>query len=326
MLKKFLFTNVIICSIPLAAINAEIEGLDRHWQGCPTSENVGPQGPMGPQGPAGPLGPMGPQGIQGPQGPCGNPGATGATGPQGPQGSMGLQGPVGAQGPIGMQGPPGQNGQPGPQGNDGPVGPTGPIGPEGPVGATGETGPQGIPGDIGPIGPTGPAGATGPTGPSSVFSATYANVYSTISDVLSSFGTPPVDRMVFDQASEVSGGIDISLASTTGEIIINEPGVYKINFSVVGRLAPPFPDPVPSWSIGLFLDEDLVPGTIVSSFTSSPDDNETNTGSSVLVRIFAGQKLTLRNTSSLPIEVRTSVSSPVGPSIAGQILLNKLDE
>jgi len=159
---------------------------------------------VGPTGPTGETGPTGPTGDTGPTGP------TGDTGPTGPTGDTGPTGPTGDTGPTG------------PTGDTGPTGPTGDTGPTGPTGDTGPTGPTG---DTGPTGPTGDTGPTGPTGPAGFLEGVMLSLAgaTTILDA---------DPVIFTAVEVDNSGGNITYNAATGEITINEEGVYLITWSL----------------------------------------------------------------------------------------------
>jgi len=206
--------------------------------------------------------------------------------------------PPGVQGPRGLQGPAGVSGPKGPTGSFGNAGPLGPQGNDGVIG------PQGVSGPQGPQGVQGPQGSTGPCCPGIV---SYANVYSTSSQILI-----PADgiasRVLFEANNAVTSDFDISLAGINGEILFLRNGTYSLQFSVEALLDI-FEFPVSIWTFGLFLDDVIVPGSVFGSFSLSPDNIMTHAGGEVIVDVAAGQVLTLKNTSTLPVNL---VASPLG--------------
>lgn len=229
---------------------------------------------------------VGPTGPTGPTGPVGATGATGATGPTGPVGATGATGPTGAVGATGATGPAGATGATGPEGPAGATGATGPVGATGatgPVGATGATGPVGATGATGPVGAT---GATGPTGPGAPETFAYIYNIGTVEDI-------PLDGLVpFSNNGLIVGGI--AHEPGTPEILINETGIYEITFMVQGDRVNQF---------ALFLNDDLIPGTIYSVGAA----NIQNTGR-VIVSITAPAIISIRNhTSFSPITLETLI-------------------
>ena len=113
----------------------------------------------------------------------------------------------------------------GPTGPTGETGPTGPTGDTGPTGPTGDTGPTGPTGDTGPTGPTGDTGPTGPTGPAGFLEGVMLSLAgaTTILDA---------DPVIFTAVEVDNSGGNITYNAATGEITINEEGVYLITWSL----------------------------------------------------------------------------------------------
>lgn len=211
-----------------------------------TVEIVG-QGPIGPQGATGPTGPQGstgPIGTTGPTGPTGAAstvaGPTGPTGTQGlsitgPTGNTGNTGPTGPQGIQGVAGPTGAQGTTGPTGAQGLTGATGPTGAQGLTGSTGPTGPTGAASTVaGPTGPTGSQGLsiTGPTGPTGATGVTGAGGalgnYGTFYDTTDQTGSTS-NAVIAIGTLGAAHGMHLN---STGQIVIENPGTYKLTFSI----------------------------------------------------------------------------------------------
>ena len=242
-------------------------------------------------GPQGPQGSIGPQGLQGLQGATGNNGSQGLQGPQGPLGPQGLTGPQGPQGNIGPQGMQGLNGA---QGAVGAQGPQGNVGPQGPQGL------QGVPGqdcDCTQGNPT----------------STYANMYSSLPQVIGPYSSA-TDTVLFDQQNSVSAGdFDLSTAISDGSIKFLKHGIYHLAWELQARITAPVPDPVPSWSFGLWKNGVLVPGSIYSGFTQSPGDDACHSTGDVIIEVQAGDVLKLRNTSVSSVNLNPAVTGSVFP-------------
>jgi collagen triple helix repeat protein len=247
-------------------------------------------------------GPQGPAGVQGQQGQQGIAGHAGPAGAVGPQGKMGPAGPVG------------QMGLPGPQGS------IGPMGPAGPQGLTGADGAAGVPGAAGPQGPAGIAGPQGVQGLQGVpgkdcdnsLIGVYLNLFSESNQQLVPNGAG-VDYAVFQKTGVLSSALDfdISLAATLGQVKFLKAGVYTVAWDANGQLTPPFPNPVPAWAMGFYLNGVFLPGSGIAGFNSSPDDLATCLTSVQNVTIAAGDVLTLRNISKFAISLVSSVPSLV---------------
>lgn len=180
-----------------------------------------------------------------------------------------------------------------------------PPGPPGIQGIQGVQGIQGLPGAIGPQGPVGPQGPCCTTTPSA---SAVASLYSLVDQQLL-----PESPVLFENSSLVTAGaFDISLASSTGEITFLRSGIYSVTWRVSGDLTPPYPDPVPVWSLALFLDGVPVNGSCFAGFSLFPELLSSNGASNIVIMVTVGQKLTLKNTSLLPISL---VASTPGSSI-----------
>jgi Collagen triple helix repeat (20 copies) len=182
-----------------------------------------------------------------------------------------------------------------------------PAGPQGIQGPLGAQGPQGFQGATGPQGAQGVQGATGDQGPCCVPTVAFANVFNEDEQLIDTLGNPN-DTVLFSNNNAVSSDFDISSISSTGEIRFLRTGVYSIEYTVEGLLND-FDFPVPIWTFGLFLNNGLIPGSVFGSFSLSPDIILTHTGGGVIISVNAGDLLTLKNTSTLPVSI---VSSPLG--------------
>lgn len=209
----------------------------------------------------------------------------GPQGPQGPQG-VGAQGDQGAQGLQGLQGPQG-------------------------IGAQGSQGIQGPPGIQGQVGPQGPC-CQSPSGQVSVL-----NAYSTSDQNLD-----PLQVCLFEGINIVTAtSFDVSQLSTTGEITFLKGGNYLLSWTAEGQLSPPFPEPVPAWSLALLLDGVLVPGSCFSGYTLFPAELTDNTGGTVVVFVNAGQVLKLVNSSTTPISLISTVPGSLFPETSASIVI-----
>ena len=273
---------------------------------------------MGATGPTGPTGPTGATGATGPAGagldavseftpgvpysygamvfydgalyqvarsnPTGIPGSspdydlvtvTGATGATGPTGPAGINGATGATGPTGATGATGPTGPAGPAGDAGATGASGPAGATGPTGATGATG------ETGPAGPAGTAGATGPTGAAPPLNALYAT--NDPSQSPASNG----DALTFD-TNQVLEGTAISHTAGSGDFTLNDAGIYKITYSVVGTNT----TATGTASVQLNSNGTPVPGSLTSGKITATSDT-TTLAASALVNASASDVITL---------------------------------
>lgn len=263
--------------------------------------------------------------CHGPQGPQGVPGLQGAQGLQGMSGLDGQQGPAGPQGSIGPQG---LDGQTGASGSQGPMGPTGLQGPSGLNGLSGSSGPQGPQGIMGAEGPQGLQGIPGKDcecpEKKHCCCERFINIYSSLNQSVNAYGSSN-DTVLFDQVNAISSGdFDISLASSTGDIKFLKHGIYKIDWKLQGRVQPPIPDPVPSFSFGLWLNGVLIPGSIYSAWTQSPQDAVTAASGLVEFEVNAGDLLRLQNTCVSVVDLNPNVLGSVFPITIASLCVNCL--
>ena len=196
---------------------------------------------------------------------------------------------------------------------DCPLAPQGAIGAPGAVGATGAPGSPGLQGIQGAKGPQGaccPGGVTG-----------GVNLYSSLDQTIAPFGNPG-DTIFFEKMNMTSNPFIGTVAAITGDIFITEFGVYQIQYSVEGFKTFPVGND-PSWSVGLYLDNVYIPG---SSFASFNDEDEIfgSNGGSVIVVVFAGQSLRLRNNVNHPLSLTANQPGSVNRITSASITIVKL--
>lgn len=232
------------------------------------------------------AGPIGPQGIPGVQGPQGNQGPRGIQGNDGPRGLQGLQGPQGNQGDPGLIGPPG------------------PIGPQGLTGQNGHDGKDGVDGPMGPMGPQGLQGQQGPKGdcvacPCDCDKPEFAEVYSiTTQNLAPSPGANLAGQVcILEKTIFSTANIDVSQAAVSGKIIVNKAGWYDVSTGISGALNP-IPSPIPVWTLSLFLNGVIAPGSTFANQTISPEQKANEIVADVFVHCNVGDVLELANTST----------------------------
>ncbi len=190
-------------------------------------------------------------------------------------------------------------------------------GPQGVPGLQGEQGIQGVPGPQGIAGGTGMQGPQGLQGPPGVCSdeqchgrggcEAYANIFSRTPQDLSAFGAGN-DAVLFNLQNAVSvADFDLTMMSVNGDIKFLKSGVYSIAFGVEAKVTPPIPDPVPSFSFGLWKNGGGVPGSEISGFSQSPNDGTLQVTGEVMISVVAGDTIRLRNASSNPVSVFPNV-------------------
>jgi hypothetical protein len=212
---------------------------------------------------------------------------------QGPQGVPGMQGAQGLQGVPGAQGVPGQTGAQGIQGMQGTSGS----------------------GAVGPMGPAGPIGPMGPAGPAAGGNLPYLNMYAAAAQIVQPYNVPAVaDQVLLNSQNANSGALDFdaSQANINGDIKFLKHGIYHIAWQLQARIST-LVQPVPSWSFGFWLNGVLVPGSIYSGYTSSPNDDAAHSTGDVIIEVKAGDTLRLRNTSVNAVSLNPNITGSVFP-------------
>lgn len=200
------------------------------------------------------------------------------------------------------------------------------YGPQGPQGVPGLQGPQGLPGPMGETGAQGIAGLQGVQGIQGIpgkdcdcherecsCCERYANLYSSKVQSISPYGNPG-DMVLFDLSNAVSSGdFDITNANISGAVKVLKHGIYRLFWALQGRIQPPIPQPVPSFSFGLFNNLVLIPGTIYSAFTQSPNDSVIQCSGEVFFELNIGDVIQLRNTCVSIVDLNPVVDGSVFP-------------
>jgi hypothetical protein len=133
---------------------------------------------------------------------------------------------------------------------------------------------------------------------------------------------PSLGTCLFENVNVVTAtSFDVSMLSTTGEITFLKSGNYLLSWTAEGQLTPPFPNPVPAWSLALLLDGVLIPGSCFSGFTLYPAVLTDNTGGTVVFHVNAGQVLKLVNSSTLPISLIPSIPGSIAPETSASIVI-----
>lgn len=182
--------------------------------------------------------------------------------------------------------------------------PPGLRGPRGLTGLTGPEGPQGIPGIQGATGPIGPQGPQGVPG-EPAFTPVYAYIYN-VTDQAVAIGAP----VVFSNTGVTTAGI-VHIAPSPS-IIVNSPGVYEITYSVSGVE----PNQFNVWVNGAEI-------LFLGSRYGSGAGTQQNTGQ-FIVRLFAGDIVTLVNDASAAAVTLTSTVGGTGTAVSASILLKLL--
>lgn len=197
-------------------------------------------------------------------------------------------------------------------------------------GCVGPQGPQGVQGFQGPQGPQGPQGIQGVPGKdcdNSCCFQVYANVYASNTQTIQPYNALAVgDQVLFNQQNSVSAPADFDLSNmgTTGDIKFLKHGIYRIAWQLQARISPPIPQPVPSWSFGFWLNGVLVPGSIYSGYTSSPNDDAAHSTGDVIIEVKAGDTLRLRNTCVSPVVLNPNIGGSVFPITIATVVIEGL--
>lgn len=236
----------------------------------------------------------------------------------------------------GPQGVPGLQGQQGIQGVPGADGPAGPQGPAGSPGPTGPQGSQGIPGPQGPAGLTGPQGPQGLQGPpgkdceprpdTNCCCDRYANVFASPPQLLQPFGLPG-DAVLFQGQNAVSAGdFDLSMMGIDGSVKFLKAGVYYMNWGAEAKVEPPVPSPTPSFSFGLWINNVVVPGSVLSGYTQAPNDDTLHISGEVSFIVAAGDVVKLRNASSLIVNMNPNTIGILFPVVVASLNIHCLKD
>lgn len=197
---------------------------------------------------------------------------------------------------------------------EGPIGPQGPRGPEGPIGPTGSQGPRGV---MGPAGKDCDCSQTGD-------SAIYANLYATQPQIVDPY-LGATDYVKLDAQNAVSAGdFDLTAANTSGEIKFLKHGIYNLSWELQARITTPVPVPVPSWSFGFWRNGALVPGSIYSGYTQSPNDDAAHSNGEIIIEVQAGDVLKLRNTSISSVNLNPSIIGSAFPITIASVNIQSL--
>jgi BclA-like protein/collagen triple helix repeat protein len=187
-------------------------------------------------------------------------------------------------------------------GAPGPQGPAGPAGPQGPIGPAGADGADGLPGPAGADGADGLPGLPGPPGP--VAPTSYGYFYNL---------TPQTVAIEADVAFDSNGtsSLDLVHAPGTSPIIFTQSGTYAVEFAVSG---------VEPNQFALFLNGTEVVGSVFGSGAGT----QQNQGK-VIVAIFAGDVMTLRNHSSAAAVTLQTLAGGTQPNVNASLLIERLD-
>jgi hypothetical protein len=132
----------------------------------------------------------------------------------------------------------------------------------------------------------------------------FAEIYSNVDQPLAaSAGANMAGGVVLlEQSVFASANIDISQASANGKIYVNKSGWYDVLTGICASLNP-IASPLPVWSLSLFKNGVIVPGSTFANMTLSPEQKANQIVADVFVHLNAGDYLELANTSSAAIQL-----------------------
>lgn len=126
----------------------------------------------------------------------------------------------------------------------------------------------------------------------------YAEIYSTAAQQLGASpgpnmmgGVVKLENTIFSTAD-----IDVSQAAVNGKITVNRAGWYDVYTGMCGTLNP-IPSPLPVWTLSLFRNGILVPGSTFANMPLSPEQASNEVVADVFVHLDKGDVLELANTS-----------------------------
>jgi hypothetical protein len=180
----------------------------------------------------------------------------------------------------------------------------------------GVQGPQGVQGAVGPAGQQGPQGVAGPQGiqgacvncynvmptPPATQQAQFAEFFSIANQTLapSTLANQPGQAVMLENTVYATSGIDGSQVAVNGKITVNVSGWYDIAAGMTGTLNP-IPSPLPVWTLSLFKNGNIVPGSTFSNIPLSPAQQSNEITADTFVHLNKGDVLTLANTSTAPV-------------------------
>lgn len=219
---------------------------------------------------------------------------------------------------------PGEMGQPGPQGVQGL---------QGVPGSQGQMGAQGVEGHTGPMGPQGLQGLQGPKGECvecdhhhpECPKPEYAEVYSLAVQTLAASPGPNLAGQValLENTIVATANIDVSMAASLGEITVKRAGWYDVATGICGALNP-IASPLPCWTLSLFKNGVIVPGSTFANQTISPEQKANEIVADVFVHFNSGDVLKLCNTSSAQILLSAPTLGTYAPTSSAYMKITLL--
>jgi len=132
----------------------------------------------------------------------------------------------------------------------------------------------------------------------------FAEVYSNQNQLLAaSPGANQAGQVaLLENTIYATSNIDVSMAASSGQITVNLAGWYDVATGICGALNP-IASPLPVWTLSLFKNNVIVPGSTFSNMTLSPEQKANEIVADVFVHFDKGDVLTLANTSTAQIQL-----------------------
>jgi hypothetical protein len=132
----------------------------------------------------------------------------------------------------------------------------------------------------------------------------FAEVYSNANQLLTASVAPnaPGQTVLLEKTIFSTPNIDVSTAASNGQVKVNKAGWYDIATGICAALNP-ISSPLPVWSLSLFVNGTIVPGSTFANMTLSPSQLANEIVADVFVHLNAGDIVTLANTSVSPIQL-----------------------
>lgn len=132
----------------------------------------------------------------------------------------------------------------------------------------------------------------------------FAEVYSSIQQTLAaSPGTNLAGQAVLmENTVFATSNIDVSQVGVSGNVTVNKAGWYDVATGICASLNP-IASPLPVWSLSLFKNGAIVPGSTFANMTLSPEQKANEIVADVFVHFNKGDIISLANTSSAQIVI-----------------------
>jgi len=132
----------------------------------------------------------------------------------------------------------------------------------------------------------------------------FAEVYSILTQDLSASPGPnmPGQVVALENTIYATANIDVSLAASSGKVMVNRAGWYDVYTGLCGALNP-IASPLPVWTLSLFRNGVIVPGSTFANMTLSPEQKSNEITADVFVHLDKGDYLELANTSNAAIQL-----------------------